>query len=38
MSLKKIIKWQYQYNMIKINNEKFHSKHLKIPRYVAIDV
>ena len=38
MSLKKIIKWQYQYNMIKVNDEKFHSKHLKIPGCVAIDI
>ena len=34
----KIIKWKYQYNIIKVNNEKFHSKHLKIPGCVAIDV
>src|SRR4051794_12195110 len=34
----KISKWQYQYNTIKVNDRNFHSKHLKIPRYVAIDV
>src|SRR6266496_1424334 len=38
LSLKKIIKWEYQYNMIKVNNGKFHSKHLKIPGCVAINV
>ncbi|GBC10421.1 hypothetical protein RclHR1_09610008 [Rhizophagus clarus] len=37
-SLEKIIKWEYQYNMIKVNDGKFHSKHLKIPGCVAIDV
>ena len=37
-SLKKIIKWEYRYNMIKVNDGKFHSKHLKIPGCVAIDV
>src|SRR3954447_8808572 len=37
-SLKKITKWQYQYNKIKVNNRDFHSKHLKILRCVAIDV
>ena len=37
-SLEKIIKWEYRYNMIKVNDEKFHSKHLKIPGCVAIDV
>ena len=30
-SLEKIIKWEYRYNMIKVNDGKFHSKHLKIP-------
>ncbi|CAI2173664.1 13499_t:CDS:1 [Funneliformis geosporum] len=35
---KKIIKWEYQYNMIKVNNGKFHSKHLKIPGCMIIDV
>jgi DNA polymerase elongation subunit (family B) len=34
----KIIKWEYRYNMIKVNDGKFHSKHLKIPGCVAIDV
>ncbi len=38
ISLEKITKWQYQYNMIKVNDEKFHSKHLKIPGCVTIDV
>ena len=38
MSLEKITKWQYQYNMIKVNDEKFYSKHLKIPGCVAINV
>src|SRR6266498_4299468 len=37
-SLKKIIKWEYRYNMIKVNNGNFHSKHLKIPSYVAINI
>ena len=37
-SLEKIIKWEYRYNMIKVNDGKFHSKHLKIPECVAIDV
>ena len=37
-SLEKIIKWEYRYNMIKVNDGKFHSKHLKIPSCVAIDV
>jgi hypothetical protein len=37
-SLAKIIKWEYRYNMIKVNDGKFHSKHLKIPSCVAIDV
>ncbi|PKY61482.1 DNA/RNA polymerase, partial [Rhizophagus irregularis] len=37
-SLEKIIKWEYRYNMIKVNDGKFHSKHLKIPGCVAIDV
>src|ERR1051325_7826389 len=37
-SLEKIIKWEYRYNMIKVNDRKFHSKHLKIPGCVAIDV
>src|ERR1044071_2182975 len=37
-SLEKIIKWKYRYNMIKVNDGKFHSKHLKIPGCVAIDV
>ncbi|RGB35196.1 hypothetical protein C1646_667933 [Rhizophagus diaphanus] len=37
-SLEKILKWQYQYSAIKVNNRDFHSKHLKIPGYVAIDV
>src|SRR3954452_11695672 len=37
-SLKKIIKWEYRYNMIKVNDGKFHSKHLKIPSCVAIDI
>src|SRR5256885_2759937 len=37
-SLKKIIKWEYRYNMIKVNDRKFHSKHLKIPSCVVIDV
>jgi hypothetical protein len=36
--IKKIVKWQYQYNAIKVNNGQFHSKHLKIQRCVAIDV
>ena len=34
----KITKWQYQYNMIKVNDGNFYSKHLKIPRCVAIDI
>ncbi|GBB95616.1 hypothetical protein RclHR1_25780002 [Rhizophagus clarus] len=37
-SLKKISKWQYQYSAIKVNDRDFHSKHLKIPGCVAIDV
>ncbi|GBB91215.1 hypothetical protein RclHR1_01840012 [Rhizophagus clarus] len=37
-SLEKITKWQYQYNKIKVNDIPFHSKHLKIPGCVAIDV
>ena len=37
-SLKKISKWQYQYNAIKVNDRDFHSKHLKIPGCVAIDI
>ncbi|POG72664.1 hypothetical protein GLOIN_2v1477576 [Rhizophagus irregularis DAOM 181602=DAOM 197198] len=37
-SLEKIIKWEYRYNMIKVNDRKFHSKNLKIPGCVAIDV
>ncbi|GES77180.1 DNA polymerase family B-domain-containing protein [Rhizophagus clarus] len=37
-SLEKITKWQYQYNMIKVNDRNFYSKHLKVPGYVAIDV
>ncbi|CAB4403248.1 unnamed protein product [Rhizophagus irregularis] len=37
-SLEKIIKREYRYNMIKVNDGKFHSKHLKIPGCVAIDV
>ncbi|PKK58991.1 DNA/RNA polymerase [Rhizophagus irregularis] len=37
-SLEKISKWQYQYNKIKVNDRDFHSKHLKIPGCVAIDV
>src|SRR6266498_5256579 len=37
-SLEKIIKWKYRYNMIKVNDEKFYSKHLKIPGCVAINV
>ncbi|PKY53010.1 DNA/RNA polymerase [Rhizophagus irregularis] len=37
-SLEKISKWQYQYNAIKVNDRDFHSKHLKIPECVAIDV
>ncbi|CAB4480535.1 unnamed protein product [Rhizophagus irregularis] len=37
-SLEKITKWQYQYNAIKVNDIPFHSKHLKIPGCVAIDV
>ncbi|CAI2194339.1 250_t:CDS:1, partial [Funneliformis geosporum] len=36
--LEKISKWQYQYNKIKVNDRDFHSKHLKIPGCVAIDV
>ncbi|RGB21583.1 hypothetical protein C1646_777686 [Rhizophagus diaphanus] len=36
-SLEKIIKWEYQYNMIKVNDGKFHSKHLKISGCIAID-
>src|SRR5436305_15340329 len=38
LSLKKITKWQYQYNKIKVNDRNFHSKHLKISEYVAIDI
>ncbi|GES84373.1 DNA polymerase family B-domain-containing protein [Rhizophagus clarus] len=37
-SLKNISKWQYQYNMIKVNDGNFYSKYLKIPGCVAIDV
>ncbi|CAI2193482.1 1084_t:CDS:2, partial [Funneliformis geosporum] len=37
LSLEKIIKWEYQYNIIKINDGKFYSKNLKIPGCVAID-
>ncbi|PKK59165.1 DNA/RNA polymerase [Rhizophagus irregularis] len=37
-SLEKIIKWEYRYNMIKVNDGKFHSKHLKIPGCISIDV
>src|SRR3989337_3212546 len=37
-SLEKITKWQYQYRAIKVNDRDFHSKHLKIPGCVAIDV
>src|SRR6266480_4453010 len=37
-SLEKITKWQYQYNMIKVNDGNFYSRHLKIPECVAIDV
>ncbi|RIB09495.1 hypothetical protein C2G38_2208747 [Gigaspora rosea] len=37
-SIEKILQWQYQYNAIKVNDGKFHSKHLKILGYVAIDV
>jgi DNA polymerase elongation subunit (family B) len=37
-SLEKISKWQYQYSAIKVNDRDFHSKHLKIPGCVAIDV
>jgi DNA polymerase elongation subunit (family B) len=37
-SLEKITKWQYQYNKIKVNDRDFHSKHLKIPGCVTIDV
>src|SRR5947207_3134780 len=36
-SLEKITKWQYQYNMIKVNDGNFYSRHLKIPGCVAID-
>jgi len=38
LSLEKITKWQYQYNVIKINNRNFHSKHLKISKCIAIDI
>src|SRR5689334_11177175 len=38
LSIEKITKWQYQYSVIKINDANFHSKHLKIPGCVAIDV
>ncbi|CAI2194805.1 8288_t:CDS:2, partial [Funneliformis geosporum] len=38
MSLEKITKWQYQCNMIKVNNGNFYSRHLKTPRCVAINV
>ena len=37
-SLEKITKWQYQYNMIKVNDGNFYSRHLKIPSCMAIDV
>ncbi len=37
-SLEKILKWQYQYNAIKVNDRDFYSKYLKIPRCVAMDV
>jgi hypothetical protein len=39
LNLEKIITWQYQYNAIKVTNDRtFPSKHLKIPGYVTIDV
>ena len=37
LSIEKITKWQYQYNMIKVNDGNFYSRHLKIPGCVAID-
>ncbi|CAB4407083.1 unnamed protein product [Rhizophagus irregularis] len=37
-SLEKITKWQYQYNIIKVNDGNFYSKHLKIPGCVAINI
>src|SRR3954469_20430448 len=37
-SLEKITKWQYQYNMIKVNDGNFYSRHLKISGCVVIDV
>src|SRR6266498_2636089 len=36
--IEKIVKWQYQYNVIKVNNGHFHSKHFKILRCIAIDI
>ncbi|CAI2189442.1 9194_t:CDS:2, partial [Funneliformis geosporum] len=36
--IEKILKWQYQYNTIKVNDRQFHSKHHKILGCVAIDV
>src|SRR4051812_6414767 len=38
LSLEKITKWQYQYNMIKVNDGNFYSRHLKISECVAIDI
>ncbi|RIA94647.1 hypothetical protein C1645_817698 [Glomus cerebriforme] len=38
LSFEKITKWQYQYNKIKVNDMLFHSKHLKISGYIAIDI
>ncbi|RHZ76254.1 hypothetical protein Glove_199g123 [Diversispora epigaea] len=36
--VKKIIKWKYRRSEIKINDEKFYSKYLKIPGCIPIDV
>jgi len=38
LSLEKILKWQYQYNTIKVNDGDFHLKYLKIPGCVTIDI
>jgi hypothetical protein len=38
LGIEKILKWQYQYNAIKVNDRQFHSKHFKIPGCVAIDI
>ncbi|RIB20012.1 ribonuclease H-like domain-containing protein [Gigaspora rosea] len=37
-NIEKIIKWKYRKSEIKISDEKFYSKYLKIPGYIPIDV